>query len=107
MLESQDIRSWKVPTKDHWVQLSILAENKALLKWPSKAPLTLKVPGVIPGKGQETAQQPLMQPSQDPWAKVLEYSMHNRAAEVPGVSQLHSIPEQVILAGRWRHSSGV
>lgn len=82
------------------MQLSILAENKALLKWPSKAPFTLKVPGVIPSKGEETAQQPLMQPSQDPWPKVLEHSLHNRAAEVPGVSQLHSIPEQVILAGR-------
>lgn len=32
MLESQDTMSWKVLTKDHWVQLSVLAENEALFK---------------------------------------------------------------------------
>lgn len=82
MLESQDIMSWKAPTKDHRVQLSVPAENKALFKRLSKATFTLKVPGVVPSKGQETAQPPLMQASQDPWAKVPEHSLHDRAAEV-------------------------
>lgn len=82
MLESQDTMSWKMPTKDHWVQLSVLAENEALFKWPSKATFTSKAPGVTPSKGQGTAQQPLMQPSQDLWAKVPEHSVHDRAAEV-------------------------
>lgn len=69
--------NWKAPTKD-----SALAENEALLRWPSKATFTSKAPGVTPNKGQETAQQPLMQPSQVPWAKVPEHSVHDRAAEL-------------------------
>lgn len=83
MLESQDIMCWEVPTKNHQVQLSVPAENKALFKWLSKATFTLTVPGVVPSKGQETAQQPLTQASQDPWAKVPEHSLHDRAAEIP------------------------
>lgn len=82
MLESQDIMSWKAPTKDHWVQLTILAENEALFKQPSKATFTSNVLGVMPSKGQETAQQPLMQPSQDPWEKVPGHNVHDRAAGV-------------------------
>lgn len=86
MLESQDIMSWKVPTKDHWVQFAALAENEALFKQPSQATFTSKIPGMISSKGQETAQQPLMQTSQDPWAQVSEHSMHDRAAEVSASS---------------------
>lgn len=82
MSKLQDIMSWKAPTKDHWAQFSVLAENEALFKGPSKPTFTLKAPGVIPNKGQETTQQPLMQPSQDPWAKMPEHSVHDRAAEV-------------------------
>lgn len=85
MLESQNILGRQGPTRiiksDSLFLQRVKPFERGLLS------RHLKVHGVTLGKGQETVQrlpvQPV-QPSQHPWAKVPEHSVHDRAAELPG-----------------------